>query len=80
MLLQWTSITLTFTGIFVWLIVGNQGLGYAIFMAGGVMWFILQKAEKRRRDDSEQATDTSPITQQHPGAQKSKPRRQSDSR
>jgi hypothetical protein len=70
MLLQWTSITLTFTGIFVWLIVGNQGLGYAIFMAGGVMWFILQKAEKSRgqrlSQEQESLTDKKPSVSKSP--------------
>jgi len=60
MLLQWTSIALTFTGIFIWWIGGNQGLGYAIFMAGGVMWFILQKAEKSRGQRLSQEQESPP--------------------
>jgi hypothetical protein len=80
MALQWVSVALTLTGIFIWFSGTNQGLGYGIFMAGGVMWFILQRAEKKLRDDSEQAPDARPITQHHREAQKSKPLRQSDSR
>jgi hypothetical protein len=78
--LQWVSVALTLTGIFIWFSGTNQGLGYGIFMAGGVMWFVLQKAEKKRQDEAKQALPTSSITQPLPGAKKSKPLRQSDLR
>jgi hypothetical protein len=45
MSLSWISIALTFTGMFFWWFGNNQPLGFAIFMAGGILWFIAQKIE-----------------------------------
>lgn len=60
MSLSWISISLTFTGMFFWWFGNNQPLGFAIFMAGGILWFIAQKIEsvekkleKRIEQDSE---------------------------
>jgi hypothetical protein len=77
MLLQWTSIALTFTGIFIWWIGGNQGLGYAIFMAGGVMWFILQEAEQNRSQRLSQEQE-SPHDKKPSAPKKLRKPRQSD--
>jgi hypothetical protein len=45
MSLSWISIALTFTALFIWWFGNNQPLGFAIFMAGGILWFIAQKIE-----------------------------------
>ena len=45
MTLSWISIALTFTALFIWWFGNNQPLGFAIFMAGGILWFIAQKIE-----------------------------------
>ena len=45
MSLSWISIALTFTALFIWWFGDNQPLGFAIFMAGGILWFIAQKIE-----------------------------------
>lgn len=45
MSLSWISIALTFTALFIWWFGNNQPLGLAIFMAGGILWFIAQKIE-----------------------------------
>jgi hypothetical protein len=77
MFLQWTSVALTVTGLFVWFSGANQSLGYAIFMSGGIMWFILKLAEKKRLKKAEHkplATLSHEVTT----ANKPKPRRQSD--
>jgi hypothetical protein len=43
--LYWISIALTFSGLFMWWFGNNQTLGFAIFMAGGIVWFIEQRIE-----------------------------------
>ena len=45
MSLSWISIALTFTALFIWWFGNNQPLGFAIFMAGGILWFVAQKIE-----------------------------------
>ena len=45
MSLSWISIALTFTALFIWWFGDNQPLGFAIFLAGGILWFIAQKIE-----------------------------------
>jgi hypothetical protein len=45
MSLSWISIALTFTAVFIWWFGNNQPLGFAIFMTGGILWFIAQKIE-----------------------------------
>lgn len=45
MSLSWISIALTFTALFIWWFGNNQPLGFAVFMAGGILWFIAQKIE-----------------------------------
>jgi hypothetical protein len=77
--LQWVSVALTLTGIFIWFSGTNQGLGYGIFMAGGVMWFILQRAEKKKEDEVEQEP-VKPITQDATRPKIHQMPRQSDSR
>lgn len=68
---------LTVSGTIIWFSGGNQGLGYAIFMTGGVMWLILQKAEKKRL--SKQKTETTDVNDLRRGSPRSpKPKRQSD--
>jgi hypothetical protein len=76
--LQWVSVALTLTGIFIWFSGTNQSLGYGIFMAGGVMWFILQRAEKKRLEAGKQEP-AKPPTQESPAKDKPKSPRQSDS-
>jgi hypothetical protein len=41
--LSWISIAQTFTALFIWWFGNNQPLGFAIFMAGGILWFVAQK-------------------------------------
>ena len=77
MLLQWISVALTLTGVFIWFSGGNQGLGYGIFMAGGVMWFILQRAENKKQDKDKQAP-MEPIAKEPNETRKSKSPQQSD--
>jgi hypothetical protein len=43
--LSWLSIALTFTALFIWWFGNNQPLGFAVFMAGGILWFVAQKIE-----------------------------------
>jgi hypothetical protein len=43
--LSWISIALTFTALFIWWFGNNQPLGFAIFMAGGILWFVAQKID-----------------------------------
>ena len=45
MSLSWISIVLTFSGLFIWWIGNNQPVGFAVFMAGGILWFVAQKIE-----------------------------------
>jgi hypothetical protein len=45
--------------VFIWFTGGDQALGYGIFMAGGVMWLILQEAEKNRIQRLNQEPKTS---------------------
>lgn len=54
MLLQLVSVALTLTGVIIWFTGGDQGLGYGIFMAGGVMWFILERAEKKKQEKAKE--------------------------
>jgi hypothetical protein len=77
MQLQWVSVALTLTGVFIWFSGGNQGLGYGIFMAGGVMWFILERAEKKRQEEAKQAP-INPIAHESSVSQKPQRPRQSD--
>jgi hypothetical protein len=66
---------LTLTGVFIWFTGGSQGLGYAIFMAGGVMWFILQWTEKKKLDNAKQ---DSPVLETPNETRMQRPPRQSD--
>ena len=43
--LSWISIALTFTALFIWWFGNNQPLGFAVFMAGGILWFVAQKIQ-----------------------------------
>jgi hypothetical protein len=70
-------VVLTVSGTIIWFSGGNQGLGYAIFMTGGVMWLILQNAEKKRL--SNQKAETSDAEELRRSSPRSpKPKRQSD--
>jgi hypothetical protein len=70
-------VALTVSGTIIWFSGGNQGLGYAIFMTGGVMWLILQNAEKKRVSNQKAAApDTETPRKSSPRSPK--PRRQSD--
>lgn len=79
MQLQWVSVALTLTGVFIWFSGGNQGLGYGIFMAGGVMWLVLQQAEKKKQEEAKQAP-VKLVAEEADAINKPKPPRQSDSR
>jgi hypothetical protein len=63
MSLSWISIALTLTGMFFWWFGNYQPLGYAIFMAGGILWFIAQKIESVEKkvdkslEDRDKASD-----------------------
>jgi hypothetical protein len=79
MQLQWVSVALTLTGVFIWFSGGNQGLGYGIFMAGGVMWFILERAEKKKQEKAKQSPVKS-LAPESIATKKPKSLRQSDLR
>jgi hypothetical protein len=79
MLLQWASIAITLTGIIIWFSGSNQGMGYGIFLAGGVMWLILQRAEKYRIQRLSQDQE-SPDENKSNVAEITRKPRQSDSR
>jgi hypothetical protein len=51
--LSWISIALTFTALFIWWFGNNQPLGFAIFMAGGILWFVAQKIESVEKNLNE---------------------------
>ena len=53
MSLSWISIALTFTALFIWWFGNNQPLGFAIFMAGGILWFVAQKIESVEKNLNE---------------------------
>jgi hypothetical protein len=63
MSLSWISIALTFAALFIWWFGNNQPLGFAIFMAGGILWFIAQKIESvekkidKNLEDRDKASD-----------------------
>lgn len=45
MKLSWISIALTFTALFILWFGNNQPLGFVVFLAGGILWFVAQKIE-----------------------------------
>jgi hypothetical protein len=51
--LSWISIALTFTALFIWWFGNNQPLGFAIFMAGGILWFVAQKIDSVEKNLNE---------------------------
>jgi hypothetical protein len=51
--LSWISIALTFTSLFIWWFGNNQPLGFAIFMAGGILWFVAQKIDSVEKNLNE---------------------------
>ena len=53
MSLSWISIALTFTALFIWWFGNNQPLGFAIFMAGGILWFVAQKIDSVEKNLNE---------------------------
>jgi hypothetical protein len=57
MSLSWISIALTFTALFIWWFGNNQPLGFAVFMAGGILWFIAQKIESLERKVDKSSED-----------------------
>ena len=75
MSLQWISVGLTLTGIFLWFTGSSPGIGYGIFMSGGVMWFILKWAENKKLESAKQ---DSPVRQRPIGTKTQRTPRQSD--
>jgi hypothetical protein len=68
MSLSWISIALTFTALFIWWFGNNQPLGLAIFMAGGILWFIAQKIESVEKKVDKSLEDRSrPSDNKEPG-------------
>jgi hypothetical protein len=67
MSLSWISIALTFTGLSIWWFGNNQPLGFAVFMAGGIVWFIAQRieaVEKKIRNSSDSTPKAEEIKNQ----------------
>ena len=62
MSLSWISIALTFSGLFIWWLGNNQPLGFAIFMAGGIVWFIAQKIESLENKVDKSVKDRSRVS------------------
>jgi hypothetical protein len=66
--LSWISIALTFTALFIWWFGNNQPLGFAIFMAGGILWFVAQKIESVEKKVDKSLEDRSrPSDNKEPG-------------
>ena len=55
--LSWLSIALTFSGLFIWWLGNNQPLGFAVFMAGGIVWFIAQKIKSLKKKQAKSEED-----------------------
>ena len=68
MSLSWISIALTFTALFIWWFGNNQPLGFAVFMAGGILWFVAQKIESVEKKVDKSLEDRSrPSDNKEPG-------------
>jgi hypothetical protein len=67
--LSWISIALTFTALFIWWFGNNQPLGFAVFMAGGILWFVAQKIQslESKVDKSLEEKDKSSDKKEHDG-------------
>jgi hypothetical protein len=65
--LSWISIALTFTALFIWWFGNNQPLGFAIFMAGGILWFIAQKIESVEKKVDKSLEDSNRVNKKEQG-------------
>lgn len=62
MSLSWISIALTFSGLYIWWFGNNQSLGLAVFMAGGILWFVAQKIESLENKVDKSVKDRSRVS------------------